>query len=136
MTIIRFELKKIFRSPVVWGLIGIFLVLNGILIASHSYVREELAFISQMVQRFGTEINDESLGQWEAWHANALARANELVDGSYDSAGAYLDANRWLEEPAFLEPLVLEGYLAQARGIDQTYETMDFSEKAEEDIAM
>lgn len=59
--IVKHELIKIVKTPIIVVLIVFFLVLNLFIVLSHSDSREELAVLSELVDHYGYKIDQEML---------------------------------------------------------------------------
>jgi len=104
MDIIKFELKKIFTSPIVWGLIAAIIIFNGFLISAQSYRRENHDILLSMVELHGSEINEESLYHWRQKHASWMDQINEITE---QMIGEIFDSVYHLGEVAFVRELDL-----------------------------
>ncbi len=134
----KYELKKIFTSPIVLSLMGIFLIFNAVLIFSQWEMNQELRVLTRMVERYGHEINDEALANWEAEHERLLEELSEALGRSITSATLMMNSGRLFlsdeEMTQLTEIAVLERYLEFAPEIDEYYRRLDFISDAERKI--
>ncbi len=87
MRYIGLELQKLWRSPVIWILLIVFLSFNSFYIWSEAREGKELAILNDIVETYGKTINDEALeGLQEEIEQKAIAL------GSEQGAAAYLDS--------------------------------------------
>lgn len=65
MNIIKYELRKVFTSPMILSFIIGLIAFNGILVMSRFHSRSEMRPITENVQQVGANINSESLAYWQ-----------------------------------------------------------------------
>lgn len=148
MSLKMYELKKAFTSPVVLGLMVLFVGFNFFVIYNHAYIKEELSIVNQLVNKFGYEIDDPMMDDFEADYQSQLKEMNEItnqkVSKTYESASAFYDAFPYEKKDLFSRKeldfiagiMVMEKYYNSAGGIDSYYERVDVMAVAESEIRM
>ena len=153
--IIKFELKKIFSSWVVWGLMAIVVAFNGMLIVTQSLPRNELAIITEMISEHGSAINNETLTQWHFEHQYWIDQMNEITERkmreTFNSVEALVDElrNRFVDISDIFETDeewqiirttdIIEGYYFTARDADSVQRQIrlvEFGEQIVEDAEL
>ncbi|MCR1899150.1 ABC transporter permease subunit [Irregularibacter muris] len=144
------EFKKVITSPVIIGLIVLFITFNFVLIFQHNYIGDELPIINELVNKLGYEINDEMLGNFQDYYGDKLKKMNEMTytktSKTYVNVGSFLEeveSNYGLykvytdEELDFVNQLmVIETYLSLIEDMEDKYATLDMMEFAEGQISM
>lgn len=87
MRYIGLELQKLWRSPVIWVLLVVFIGFNSFYIWSEAREEKELAILNDIIANYGKTIEEETL---EELHEEIEQKAAVL--GSQQGAAAYLDA--------------------------------------------
>ena len=59
MDIRKNEFKKAVTSPIIIGLLVLFIVFNSIIIFQNSYFKDELKVLNKIVDKFGYKIDDK-----------------------------------------------------------------------------
>ena len=155
VNVIKYELRKIFSSWVVWGLIGAVILINGLLIFSQAPFlrRDELAVVTEMVRAHGSEVTDETLAIWRTEYERLLQQVNLIAEQevgvSFSTIGALLnseyawsidglfesDAGRELSQRA----LIIESHYLTARSIEDNYynvRLVEYGQRVIEDFVL
>lgn len=145
MSIKAYEFKKVITSPVIIALTVIFMIFNIFIIFSNIYYNRELKILNKIVDKFGYEINDEMMADFQIYYNEQLKSVNEITYGktsrTYNSAGELLTdySNSHFynkEEVKFLSEVgVIENYYNIAKNIDESYKTINIAELGESGIA-
>ena len=140
------EFKKIVTSPIIIGLLVLFIVYNSIFIFQNSYFREELRVLTRLVDRFGYEIDDEMLEKYRLYYEEQLVSLNKITkektSKNYNSmAEFFADYKYGLEDIYDREELglimelgIMEAYYNTIEEIDEVYSSLDIMERAESEI--
>lgn len=73
MNIVFFEIKKLLRSKVLWLIVALSIALNISLVFINSYYREDLTYINEIAEKFGTKIT-----------AAGIVNIEEFYDAEFD----------------------------------------------------
>ncbi|MBE1554990.1 hypothetical protein [Sporosarcina limicola] len=142
MRIFYNECKKAFTSPIFIALLLLFAAFNIFVIVNSSDHKEELKVASELVEKYGRTITDQSLRQFEQDFQVELAELKKITGREYSSVYDFLDGlnhedhelydeNEWL----FINQLQLkEMYVSMAKDIDGNYARIDFKKFAEAEI--
>jgi len=158
MSVKGFELRKVISSPLIYALLLLFLAFNVLPIIERAHIRNELAVINQLVQRFGHEMTEEMQADFQAYYRAQLDKMNEITGTK--SEKKYVDAASFFQEhPGWLDPYARTAYLEKGseyskeeldsffrllvveiiykmmQEADEVYRGIDLSRKAEEEIA-
>ncbi|ALC91346.1 hypothetical protein AM500_17230 [Bacillus sp. FJAT-18017] len=145
--IIYQELRKVFVSPVIASLLIIFTVYNIFLIYDHSFFRDEIAVVNEVIGIYGTDITPDSIAAFENEYDSALENLNVLaqkkLSKTYQDASSFFtdistDSNQTFTEAELTvasKAIVFEMYLDEMNGIGDTYEKLDLKRTAESEIA-
>ena len=151
MDVVKFELRKIFLSPIVWVLMVGVICLSHVIIVSNTHERAQLRILTDMVATYGTEINEESLAGWRRLHIIELEAINEITEirmgQSFLSVetlqifaaenemslwDVFIEMDEWQQ---FMRVSLIEDYLFQAEGADAHYRAIDLNNFGEDLIA-
>lgn len=146
MSIKLYELKKVITSPVVIGLIAIFIAFNVFVIFSSTHFSSELRILNKIVDKFGYKINDKMMLGFKLYYNDQLKKLNsitsEKTSKTYESASIlfsndYNGANIYKKEELkfFNEVRVIENYYYIAKDIDISYKDIDIVEVGEAGIS-
>src|SRR5690606_29535622 len=90
MSIKGFELRQVISSPIIYTLLLLFLAFNVLSILERAHIRDELAIMNQLVQRFGHEMTEEMQADFQAYYKEQLDKMNEITRAK--SEKTYVDA--------------------------------------------
>lgn len=96
MHIVKLELQKLVKAPVIWILLAVFFLFNCFYIWSNQRDEAELATLTTIIEMYGIEINDE-----------VLAKLSKDIQKKVESLDSELEAT------AFLETITSEYYYEQ-----------------------
>lgn len=140
------EFKKIMSSPIIIGLLVLFIVFNSTIVFQNSYMKDELKVLNKIVDRFGYKIDDEMLAEFKEYYDEGLKRLNritrEKASKNYNSVSEFYDDYSYgieeiyiQEEVEFIRELgIVEAYYYKSREIDDVYSEIDFMKIAESEI--
>lgn len=142
--IFKHELSKICKAPVIIALLIFFIILNAILMMSNTYFKEEFAVLTELVDTYGHEIDQEMLETLGDDYEEGVAWLNENVplnNKTYDHPSEML-SDRSLSFQEWTEPQVLklqdlavvEHYYRTSHDIDNIYEDIRVQDQAEKMI--
>ncbi|MGF7047397.1 hypothetical protein J2T13_001902 [Paenibacillus sp. DS2015] len=150
MSIKGHEFRKIFRSPVILGLIVVFIGFNLFLIFSKAYMTQDLAVLNRLVDRIGYAVTDEMQLAFDQEYAESLRQMNEITEAkigkTYDSAAGFTSSNPVLKDnnnpftqqeiDTVVEFSIIESYYTAIPKIITDYDTLDMNQLAESALAM
>lgn len=140
------EFKKVINSPIIVGLIILFIIFNSFIIFKNSYFKEDLKVLSDIVDRFGYKINDEMETKFKEYYIEKLNRLNTIVKEKeskvYNSVFEFYKDNPYgtldkynEEEVEFIKELgIIEAYYYKVKEIDDVYSKIDIMKIAERQI--
>lgn len=96
MNIKMYEFKKAISSPIVIGLILVFIFFNFFNIYDNSHIRSDLKVANEIVDKFGYEINDKMESDFEEYYNNQLKTMNEI--NYYKTSKTYEDVSTFLND--------------------------------------
>ncbi len=145
--ILKQELLKILKTPVIWVLVLFFITLNSILVMSKSDFKEDLSILSDMVDTYGAEINEEMMTEVGHDYKKIQTWVNQVANDEntvYEHPSDLLSKlSKQTENPleqeelrTLLEYAVLEGFYRTAQDLDEIYEEIDLSQSAEGQIEL
>ncbi|SCJ93264.1 ABC-type transport system involved in multi-copper enzyme maturation%2C permease component [uncultured Clostridium sp.] len=108
MEIILNEFKKVLKSPVLTILIVLFLIYNGFIIYSNSYIREDLKLANDFIEQFGYEVNDEMIDNVSKAYDSKMTELNKITKDKFNKEFSSIDE--------FLESQEYEGVLYNGEG--------------------
>jgi len=158
MSIKGFELRKVISSPIIHTLLLLFLAFNVLSILERAHIRDELAIMNQLVQRFGHEMTEEMQADFQAYYKEQLDKMNEITraksEKTYVDAASFFEEHpEWLDDNArtaylekgseyskeeldsFFKLLIVEIIYKMMQEVDEVYEGIDLSRVAEAEIA-
>ncbi|MFB1051021.1 hypothetical protein [Paraliobacillus sp. JSM ZJ581] len=141
--IIRQELLKLVKMPIIPILIGFFMILNVVIIMNHSYLKESLPVLTNLVDQHGYEINEDMMSKFQTDYKEIVEQVNLMhPDDQKDyqhPSELLLDVSSQYDailSSSKLERLqkysVTEGYYRTAKDIDHVYENINLASSAEE----
>lgn len=145
---IFYEVKKAISSPILIGLIILFMFYNLFLIFDRSQMKEELKVVNQLAETYGIQITDEVIKKYNESLQTDLRKLNEITrkrtGQEFSSIDNFLDTLRNKdvehysdEERDFFKELQLRNmYYHLADNIDSRYEKMDWEKVGEAKINM
>ncbi|WP_026895755.1 hypothetical protein [Clostridiisalibacter paucivorans] len=140
------ELKKVITSPIIIGLLVLFIVFNFVIIFQNSYFKDDLKVLTKIVDKFGYKIDDEMEVRFGEYYDQELKKLNRIVNEkeskNYNSVSKFYKDNPYgiediydKEEMRFIRELeILEAYYYKIGEIDEVYSKIDIMEKAEYEI--
>ncbi len=144
MSIKAYELKKAAASPIVMGLILVFITFNIFVICSNTYYNDDLKVLNKIVDKFGYEINDSMLNNFQRYYEDELKKVNEITYAktakTYSSAGELLqDHSRYefysKEQQSFFRSTgVIENYYNIAKNIDESYKAINITDMGKDGV--
>ncbi|WP_291567378.1 MULTISPECIES: ABC transporter permease subunit [unclassified Clostridium] len=150
MKIKMYELKKAITSPIILSLLAIFIAFNFFIIFNNGYSRDELKVLNKIVDKFGYEINDKMVNEFDNYYNDELNKMNEITSKktskSYESVLELFKDNEYSpqgykgdiyneEEKKFISELsIVEIYRQSMKNIDERYSTIDTMTIAESAI--
>lgn len=143
------EFKKVVNSPVIIGMVVLFIAFNFFLILEHNYMQNELTVLNKLVDKLGYEINDEMLTNFQDYYGDELSKMNEITyaktSKTYTNVGSFLkeigDSYELYkvyteEELDYVKQLmVMETYLDLIGDMDDEYASLDMMKVAEGQIS-
>ncbi|WP_461615085.1 hypothetical protein [Clostridium sp. Marseille-QA1073] len=150
MRIKMYELKKAITSPIILSLLTVFIAFNFFIIFNSGYFRNELKVLNKIVDKFGYEINDKMVNEFDNYYNDELNKMNEITSKktskSYESVLELFKDNEYSpqgykgdiyneEEKKFISELsIVEIYHQFIKNIDERYSTIDTMTIAESAI--
>lgn len=146
MNVRKNELKKAATSPIIIGLLTLFIVFNSIIIFQHSYVKDELKVLNKMVDTFGYKIDDKMEANFNNYYDTQLKKLNEIINKKisrkyesvsefYEEQNYYIEDTYNKEEIEFIKELgIVEAYFYTMKDIDEVYSKVDIMGIAEGEI--
>ncbi|QAT61891.1 hypothetical protein EQM13_09940 [Acidilutibacter cellobiosedens] len=141
------EFKKVITSPIIIGLLILFIIFNSTIIFKSSYIKEDLEVLNKIVNKFGYKIDDKMISGFKSYYDKGLKRLNILVNEreskNYNSVSEFYDDHNYgiediydKEEIEFIRELgIVEAYYYKIGEIDDVYSNIDIMEKAENEIS-
>ena len=142
MRIFLHECKKALTSPILIALLIVFSAFNIFIIVSSSDHKEELKIVNAIIDRYGREITDDSLKQFEKDIQSNLSGLSEITGKQFESIYDFLNGLRFEEQEQysdeewdFFNSLQLkEMYFGMANTIDESYAEIDVEEGAQDSL--
>jgi ABC-type transport system involved in multi-copper enzyme maturation permease subunit len=140
------EFKKVFSSPIILGLLILFIVFNSITIFKSSYFKDDLKVLNEVVAKFGYKIDDEMVNRLKEYYEEQINRLNEITEKRtakrYSSVSEFYKDNFHNmedvyseEEKMFIRNLgIIENYYYEIGQIDELYSNIDIIAKGEYEI--
>jgi hypothetical protein len=144
MRILLLECKKALASPVILCLLLLFSAWNVFVIYNHSFLKEELQLVNQIIEKDGAAFSDGSLAKLKKDLDAELAQLNSLYNKqngqTFEHASAFFDQK--IDEKLYGSPIfnafyrlrLKEMYLERARSMDGVYEKFDIEKMGESEI--
>lgn len=146
MDIRKNEFKKAVTSPIIIGLLILFIVFNSIIIFQNSYFKDDLKVLNKIVDKFGYKIDDEMEAKFKNYYNTQLEKLNEIINKKtskkyesvsefYEEQNYYIEDTYNKEEIQFIKELgIVEIYFYTMGSIDEVYSEIDIMGKAESEI--
>ena len=146
MDIRKNEFKKAVTSPIIIGLLVLFIVFNSIIIFQNSYFKDDLKVLNKIIDKFDYKIDDEMEAKFKDYYDAQLKRLNEITNKktskSYNSVQELYEENNYYiedvyneEEIEFIKELgIVEAYFSTMENIDEVYSKIDIMGIAEGEI--
>ncbi len=144
------EFKKVLKSPVLIILTMLFLIYNGFIIYSNSYIREDLKLANDFIDQFGYVVNDEMIADVSKVYDNKMIELNEITkekfNKEFSSIDEFLESSEYEsifysdegysdeEIDLFRELSIMNLYKSVAIDNIRAYEGLDIMEMAEGSI--
>ncbi|WP_421377872.1 hypothetical protein ACOJQI_11555 [Bacillus salacetis] len=139
MMILKQELIKIIKNPVIPLLLLFFLVVNFLIVISHSYFKEEMSVLTDLVDVYGHEINEEMETRIHDDYEEIVSWVNEIAPnqkGTYNHPSELLtDISILKENPLnhedyqqLLRFTTIEQYIRDIEEIDTVYKELNLSD--------
>ena len=140
------EFKKVITSPVIIGLLVLFIIFNSIKIFENSYFKDELKVLNKIVDRVGYKIDDEMINRFKEYYDEQLEELNKITkeknSKEYSSISEFYADHRYgieetydKEEVEFIKDFrIMEAYYYKIQEIDEFYSSIDIMERAENEI--
>lgn len=133
MRIFLHECKKALTSPILTVLLIVFSAFNIFIIVSSSDQKEELKMVNEIIDKYGREITEHSLEQFEKDLQSDLLKLNGITGQQFATISEFLDGLRFEEQEQysdvewdFFNSLQLkEMYFGMANSIDESYAEID-----------
>ncbi|SDI32794.1 hypothetical protein SAMN05192534_1355 [Alteribacillus persepolensis] len=143
--ILKHELLKIFKTPVIIVLLLFFMIVNLFIIMSNFYYKDEMAVLTDLVDQYGHQVDEEMLHQFEDNYKEKVMWMNQIVPVNgkvYDHPSALLSdnsvslnqelSNHQLRE--LQEFYVVEQYYRTSKNLDERYQNIQVNNQAEKVI--
>ena len=142
MRIFLHECKKALTSPILIALLIVFSVFNIFIIVSSSDHKEELKMVNEIIDKYGREITEDSLEQFEKDIQSDLLKLNGITGQRFATISDFLDGLRFDEQEQysdveweFFNSLHLkEMYFGMASSIDESYAEIDVVAGVQDDL--
>lgn len=146
MDIRKNEFEKLVNSPIIIGLLALFIVFNSIIIFQNSYIKDELKVLNKIVDKFGYKIDDKMEANFKKYYDAQLKKLNEItnkktsknyksVSEFYEEQNYYIEDTYNKEEIEFIKELgIVEAYFCTMENIDEVYSKVDIMGIAEGEI--
>lgn len=150
MDIKLYEIKKIITSPIIIALTTIFILFNILTIFNNSCIRDDLKLISNIIDQFGYEINDEIVKTMKEKNKVNLDALNKLtlkkINKKYESIEEFFESDEYQnniyqdniftqKELLFLNEMnFLEIYSVLAVDLIDSYENINIMKVAKSDV--
>lgn len=139
MRIFLHECKKALTSPILTVLLIVFSAFNIFIIVSSSDHKEELKMVNEIIDKYGREITEDSLEQFENDIQSDLLKLNGITGQQFATISEFLDGLRFEEQEQysdvewdFFNSLQLkEMYFGMANSIDESYAEIDIEAGAQ-----
>lgn len=140
------EFKKFITSPIIIGLLLLFIAFNSTIIFQNLYFKDDLKVLNKIVDKFGYRIDDEMEVRFKEYYAKELKKLNRIVNEkeskNYNSISEFYDDHTYNieniydeEEIKFIRELgIIEAYYYKIEEIDDVYSKINIMEKAESEI--
>lgn len=143
MEILRYEVEKIFKSKILWALVGVFLAYNLLIIYDLGYMRKDVNLLNKVIDEVGLEINEESKGKLKEivleYEGKSLALINQNRKEKYDSIKEALSKgnifNLSKEEEEYInEGLIIGNYYYSIDELTEKYNRINIMESYKKKI--
>ncbi|WP_240378178.1 hypothetical protein [Bacillus piscicola] len=143
--ILKHELLKIFKTPVIIVLLLFFMIINLFIIMSNAYYKEEMAVLTDLVDQYGHQVDEEMLHRFEDDYKEKVTWMNQIVPVSgkvYDHPSELLSdksipLNQELSGHQLRELqklYVVEQYYHTSKSLDEIYQHIQVDDQAEKVI--
>ncbi|WP_297632173.1 hypothetical protein [uncultured Clostridium sp.] len=144
MGILRYELEKIFKSKILWVLVGIFVISNISVIVRDSYNKNDLKILNNIIDTVGMELDNNGEKRLEDYYKMERSKVDELIYSKTGKKKIELDefysgkVNRSLFSNDELEKIyevnVLEVYYVTFKNGIERYSNINVVDKAKENL--
>lgn len=136
------EFKKALTSPILIALFMIFSAFNVFMIISSSDHKEELKIVNEIIDRFGREITEDSLKQFEKDIQSDLLELTAITGQEFESIYDFLGGLRFEDQELysdedwefFNDMQLKEMYFSMADSIDETYAKINVKGAGDGDV--
>lgn len=136
-------MQKALTSPILIGLLLLFIAFNIFVIMNNSYFKDELKVANELIEKYGREITDQSLLQFEKDLQANLIQLKEITGQQFSSVYDFVEQLPYEKRELysekdwhFIDQLQLkEMYFGMANDIDESYASIDLEKVAANDIA-
>lgn len=142
--IFKYEIKKIFKAPIVIVLFVVFLAFDLFTVFNGYKYREDIGVLNNIVDEVGYKIDDEMMAKFKVYYGQKLDKAMTIINKkegkSYNSIADYLNENRGAfyegkyskdEEKIIENTAVIEGYYMSIPNLIKKYDEIDIMERSE-----
>ncbi|MCY6958383.1 hypothetical protein [Clostridium brassicae] len=146
MKIIKNEIKKIVKSPIIIGLTTIFIIFNLFIINQKFSCREDLKVLNKIVKEVGYKIDENMLVNFRNYYKQNLKEANKIINSksrrTYKTLAEFYDEMNGMglenyskeEQKKIKETAIIESYYYYIDQNDIDYKEIDLEKLAEGDI--
>lgn len=143
--ILKHEILKIAKMPIIWVLLIFFLGLNILLCMSNTDYKEDMTILKGLVASYGHEINEEMLSDLEADYQKKINWVNSISKNErkiYNHPSGFLKENKTDgplskdEAERLWSNSTIEDYYRTSKAIDEIYEGLNLSASANTMVAM
>ncbi|NBJ70700.1 MULTISPECIES: hypothetical protein [Clostridia] len=140
--IVKEELLKLIKMPIISIVILFFIALNIVIVMSNSYLKEELSVLSELVDTYGYEINENMMKSFGKDYQDKVSWINEIAPNEkeiyqhpsellLDDSFQYENRLNHKDYQKLLKYSVIENYYVSAQEIDKKYDSIDLGGSAE-----
>lgn len=145
MRILKFEIEKVLKTKILWGLLIVFLAFNILNIVNMSYMKNDVNLLNKIIDKVGLEINDNSKQELKVFSENESLKAIEIINRKTNSNFKTLeealkilnDTRKFSQDELdyIFEASIIENYYLSIEGLETKYNKIDILSKAEETVA-
>lgn len=144
MDVLRYEIEKIFKSKILWTLVGVFLISNILVIVRDSYNKYDLKILNNIIDIVGMNLDSNGEKELENYYEIERNKIDELIYNKVGKRKVELDeffsgkvdnslfSNDEIEK--IYEVNVLENYYFSFKNGIERYSNINVVDKAKENI--